>query len=83
MKKKKNNDLDFISAKLNNSGVNAPDEINKEFVLNKISDKKAEKIKMPVKKRITIAAGSFVACLAVFAIIAVAQLIPPSKIMSL
>lgn len=79
MKKKKNNDLDFISAKLNNSGVNAPDEINKEFVLNKISDKKAEKIKMPVKKRITIAAGSFVACLAVFAIIAVAATNPSFK----
>lgn len=72
MKKNKNNDLDFISAKLNNSGVNAPDDINREFVLNKISDKKAEKIKMPVKKKITVVVSSLVACVAIFAIVAAA-----------
>ncbi|MFR5876717.1 MAG: beta-propeller domain-containing protein [Eubacterium sp.] len=76
MKKNKNNDLNFISAKLNNSGVNAPEDINKEFVLNKISNKKAEKIKMPVKKRITIAASSFVACIAIFVVVAVAATNP-------
>jgi uncharacterized secreted protein with C-terminal beta-propeller domain len=73
---KKNEDLDFIKAKLNDNGVNAPDDINEKFVLDKIDGKKAEKIKMPVKKKARIVVSSLVACIAIFAVIATAVVNP-------
>ena len=34
----KNNDLEFIKEKFADSGVNAPEELNEEFILNRLSD---------------------------------------------
>ena len=62
----KNNDLNYIKSKLNN-GVNAPSDINKDFVLAQLDKKEQKIVKMPKKKPIA-QIVSAVACLAIFAI---------------
>lgn len=64
----KNSDLDFIKEKFDNSDVYAPTDMDEQFVLDKIRDKKVKTIDFPYKKRIKVISG-IAACIAVFAIL--------------
>lgn len=66
----KNNDFDFIKNKIDEANINAPDELNEEFVMNKLDDN-GKIIKLGNSNGLK-RAFSLVACVAIFAIVAVA-----------
>lgn len=72
----KNNDLDFIKEKFADSGVNAPEELNEEFVLNCLSD--AEPVQLVKKPHFVRNAGIAAAAVALVtaASITVTSIVP-------
>lgn len=62
------NDFDFLKEKFDNDGVNAPVEMNTDFVMNKLEGKSPKVVKFP-KKAIAGVVSGLVACVAVFAIV--------------
>ena len=63
---KYNKDIEFLKERFDNSGVNAPEEINREYVENIISEKPQNKIKLTKTKKRAIATVA-AACVALVA----------------